>query len=1463
MLDSGSVTSLVSVSLLRSLGYKLTDISPASQEFVLADQTPFKILGTIDLDVSLNGLMVPFTFTVAQHLVDSCIIGANFLKYAGAQLDFVDDVVHFFDDLVALPLLSGSSVNYLARIAHNVKLPPNSEALIQAKVPSRFVDHDCYLECAPTLGARGVTLARSLVHPTRTRTVTCQILNPLNSPVFLRAHTPLGLLSQFNWSDPFNKRAMQVPYRTGNAPVGAVQQQPSTFVSHEQRLSDLQNMGITLKQNELTDDQFHKLSAFLFDNKDLFASDVTDLPGSNIMVHHFDTTTEVPVRQKQFRLPPHLEDEMERQVDKLVEAKIITPSLSCWNSPVFLIKKPTKPGDPPKYRFLVDLRRLNSIIVPQYYPLPSMDDCTYLVGQVKPKFFSVIDQTSGYYSLPLSPECAYKTAFTVKNSHYHWLRLPMGLNTSPACYNFAIATLLKDTLSNHGLVYLDDLILMSSTFDHQISLLQRVFAKFREAGLRMNPSKCAFMMDQVKFLGLTLSSRGLFIDESRVNVIRTFPQPLNPKQVKSFLGLAVYFKRFIKNFSTIAYPLRKLLSKDTPWTWGSEQEQAFQQLKDLLCSSPLLQFPDPQKRFYLACDASKHGFGACLMQKDDNDQLRPVAYGGRATRNYEKNYSASELELASLCYAVLHFYQFLAAKEFTVLSDHMSLKYLATLKHGHSRLVRWSVLLSQFRFDVQHVSGINMGHVDSLSRRPYDPEPDDAPPVFDTEPAYLAAISDPFGSWPKDQECRAIKSKQMSRHRRQQKTKHRQQVCDVVTDRRETTATTVSTGNQSQIGRAEEAGVPASAQTAAPEVEAAPLAALPPITFEQQTKSPSFANIITYLTDGTLPNDKATARQVLLQSEQYTIEHGLLVHLGINRQKRLHELDPFIHQVCVPEENRIQLLESMHSETLHSGVDKTYLALKARFWWPSLYSDTREFVRSCARCYEIKADKHFRKTELHPLPVPGLFTRLHADHLGPLKVGNAQTHKFKHILVLIDSLSQACELVPVETTSAKETAVAIYRHWLMRYSCPQELVSDRGPGFCGKVAEVLYSKFGIKHLKTSAYHPATNGKCERFNQTIIQGLRVFCEQQANWPDLLPTIRFAHMVTVSQTLNCSPFYALYKQEPRLGTFHNAVPQETVTPEVTEFLNNMETEFTVLRTMLRDNVADAQQSAANQYNKTAGLTKYKQGEIVYVRNDHTKPGTSKKLQDRYFGAYAISEVHENDVYSLVHIYTGRAYPSRVHANRLRLAHLDRTSLTTKYSKHSPEPSPASEIGENVAAPTIDDDGSGGATPIVATNADTSGTAATESNSVLRQDEEQTLVKLNSTHEEGHTPPPRPAAPNISTQQATQQLSCDSTAEQSTPDNDNAQSATTLSDTSRQQSTTTSVDTQFCLIEDILKRKKLGKFVHYYVKLPSRDNIDRFAWIKATMMPPSIVAKYEAQRSKKRTLSIRRRRFGFAQR
>jgi len=210
----------------------------------------------------------------------------------------------------------------------------------------------------------------------------------------------------------------------------------------------------------------------------------------------------------------------------------------------------------------------------------------------------------------------------------------------------------------------------------------------------MAGSKSFFGVSRVKFLGHQISADGLSMDPSRTEVIRTYPRPVNSRQIKAWLGLCSYFKRFICNYSTISEPLRRLLSKSEPFRWSDEQELAFETLKDRLCNSPILAHPDINKPMIISTDASKHGLGYILSQLDSLGRERVISYNGRATRSYEKNYTATELECAALIQAIVTYSHYLYLP-FTVVTDHISLKSLQDLKLGSSRLVRWSLMLQQ------------------------------------------------------------------------------------------------------------------------------------------------------------------------------------------------------------------------------------------------------------------------------------------------------------------------------------------------------------------------------------------------------------------------------------------------------------------------------------------------------------------------------------------------------------------------------------------------------------------------------------------------------------------------------------------------------------------------------------------------------------------------------------------------
>jgi len=477
----------------------------------------------------------------------------------------------------------------------------------------------------------------------------------------------------------------------------------------------------------------------LYQNRDLFATSLKDLPASDICYHTIETTTDTPIRQRQFRHPPHVENEIDKHCNELLDADIIQHSQSPYNNPVFLIKKSSG-----EYRFIVDFRKLNSITVPKFYQLPSLEQTIDQVGRLKPVLISSLDAKSGYYSLPLDPATAHKTAFSTRTSKFQFKRLCFGLQGSPSTYCMAMSKLLN-SLHEQVVCYIDDALIMSGVspsgnMTAHIAILQKVFDKYREAKLRFSPQKCQFAQTSVKYLGHIFGSEGIQIDESKIEVIRTYEAPKNTKQLKSFLGLTNYWRRFICSYSAITQPLRDLLKQDVPYVWGKEQEEAFQMLKEKLCTAPVLVYPDMTKSFRITSDASKYALGYILSQLDSTGQERVISYQGRSTRSYEQNYSATELELAAIMQAVITFHPYIATNKFEIVTDHVSLSYIKNLKLSNSRLMRWSLLLQQYDYTIRHVPGKRLAHCDALSRRSYPPD-DTTTNFYDVDPnTHLLAL---------------------------------------------------------------------------------------------------------------------------------------------------------------------------------------------------------------------------------------------------------------------------------------------------------------------------------------------------------------------------------------------------------------------------------------------------------------------------------------------------------------------------------------------------------------------------------------------------------------------------------------------------------------------------------------------------------------------------------------------------
>lgn len=364
------------------------------------------------------------------------------------------------------------------------------------------------------------------------------------------------------------------------------------------------------------------METLLCEYVDIFALDPSELGVSNLDTHSIDTTDHLPIRQPPRRTPFALREQIEDMVGKMLEQGVTEPSHSPWASPVVLVQK--KDGSS---RFCVDYRRLNSITKMDVFPLPRIDETLDLLSNAK--FFSTLDLAAGYWQVKMDPHSKEKTAFSTTNGLYQFKVMPFSLCNAPAACQRLMEMVLAGLARKSCMVYLDDILVIGTTFEEHVNNLTDVFERLRQAELTLKSQKCEFGKQEVTYLGYVISGDGISPDQAKVRAVCEFPQPLDLKSLQSFLGLASYYQRFIPQFSLVTSPLHALTRKNANFVWDPVCQKAFDHLKDLLTVAPVLAFPDFEKEFLLETDASGAGLEAVLAQVQANGSVRPLAYASR------------------------------------------------------------------------------------------------------------------------------------------------------------------------------------------------------------------------------------------------------------------------------------------------------------------------------------------------------------------------------------------------------------------------------------------------------------------------------------------------------------------------------------------------------------------------------------------------------------------------------------------------------------------------------------------------------------------------------------------------------------------------------------------------------------------------------------------------------------------
>ncbi|KAG8474941.1 hypothetical protein CXB51_031650 [Gossypium anomalum] len=440
--------------------------------------------------------------------------------------------------------------------------------------------------------------------------------------------------------------------------------------------------------------------------QDVFPDELPGLPPNREVEFGIDLLPgTAPVSIAPYRMAPKELVELKAQIQELLDRGFIRPSVSPWGAPVLFVKK--KDGT---MRMCIDYRQLNKLTIKNKYPLPRIDD---LFDQLKgASVFSKIDLRSGYHQLWVKEADIHKTAFRTRYGHYEFLVMPFGLTNAPATFIDLMNRVFQPFLDQFVVGFIDDILVYSGTEVKHDEHLRTVLQVLREKELYAKFSKCEFWLREVTFLGHVVSAEGIKVDPRKIEAILEWKPPRSVSEIRSFLGLAGYYRRFVEGFSVMAAPLTKLIRKGVLFVWTEKQQEAFERLKKVLTEAPVLIQPESGKDFTVYSDASHVGLGCVLMQEG-----KVVAYASRQLKPHEGNYPTHDLELAAVIFALKIWRHYLYGERCIIYTDHKSLKYLLTQKELNLRQRRWIELLKDYDCSIEYHPGKANVVADALSRR--------------------------------------------------------------------------------------------------------------------------------------------------------------------------------------------------------------------------------------------------------------------------------------------------------------------------------------------------------------------------------------------------------------------------------------------------------------------------------------------------------------------------------------------------------------------------------------------------------------------------------------------------------------------------------------------------------------------------------------------------------------------------
>jgi transposase InsO family protein len=836
-------------------------------------------------------------------------------------------------------------------------------------------------------------------------------------------------------------------------------------------------------------------------------------------------------------------------IQQMIKNKQIRPSYSQYSAPILLIKK--RDGS---YRFIVDYRKLNNITIQDKFPLPNLEQALQMVGGRR--YYSKLDLRSGYFQIPIKDDDKHKTAFITTHGLFEFNVLAQGLKNSPPSFQRIMSSLLLPC-KKFCIVYLDDVLIYSDNFDQHLQHVNQVLAIFNKHKFQLNPQKCEVFRTNINYLGHTISHDGVRPLQERIEKILSIPQPTSLAQANAFIGAIGWYRKFIPHYARIAAPILAVTNLTKAhkhkFHWDQDHRDAFEQLKTALITEPLfLTYPDDDLPLTLATDASDNCIGGVLFQEDANGQRKNIYFHSQMLPKPQRKWPTIEKEALAIYYCTLRMKLYLLGREFTVYTDHCPLRNMHLKPSNNRRVDRISLILQQYNIkEIRHVSGKCNCMADYLSRYPRQVEDDDdfIEPDYSTVPGLQSFV--------------AVTTRAQAKAQRPVPN-----VTDNGSSSNESTVTNDHPPHEeghdfdvTKIGDAQ--------------------------------KQDSFYQEQVYK----LQQDSTNCSFELKDDILYKI-----VKCGITNQKLVY----------VPSLLVSQVVEVYHGSSWagHFGFRRTYNNLKDRYWWPKMKETIKNHLQSCLKCQKFNFARHKTHGFLHPIESPnGPFQMIGIDYSGPFPT---TTQGNKYVLAITDYFTKWVIAIPVEKQNAQTTAEVLYEHYICIYGVPRQILSDQGTPFNNQLMEAFTKILGCHHIKSTPYHPQTNGAIERFNATFERQLAKVTNVHMNdWDIHLKSVVFAYNIGKHASTEYSPYQLQFGRHPNLPPDPPIAKYEFSKPN--DYFQCFRRTLTLYHRHARENIIKHQQYYKKHYDVHRANPQFNVGDWVLKRLSTSRTKLSSLYSD----------------------------------------------------------------------------------------------------------------------------------------------------------------------------------------------------------------------------------------------------------